>query len=109
MASCSDNVLLSSYANGLPAEAKLRYVSKLSYNKGTSFLPDPYVLNTGWVDDSSVYGLHLQFGDIYCYLIDTPGKFTKESLKAYTSFCLCCLHAQVFFTALYKFFSYRIV
>jgi hypothetical protein len=53
MASSSENVLLSSYASGIPAEAKLQYVSKLSYSKETSFLPDPYVLNTGWVDDHS--------------------------------------------------------
>ena len=44
MASCSENVCLSSYASSLPIEAKLRYVSKLAYNKGTSFLPDPYAL-----------------------------------------------------------------
>ena len=54
MASCSENVCLSSYASSLPIEAKLRYVSKLAYNKGTSFLPDPYALSTGWVDDPAV-------------------------------------------------------
>jgi hypothetical protein len=42
IASCSENVLLSSYASGLPAEAKLQYESILSYNKGTFFLPAPY-------------------------------------------------------------------
>jgi hypothetical protein len=84
MASCSENVCLSSYASSLPIEAKLRYVSKLAYNKGTSFLPDPYALSTGWVDDPAVWP-DLQFGDIYCYLIETPGQFTKESLKAYKS------------------------
>jgi hypothetical protein len=77
MASCSENVLISSYASGSPAEAKLRYELKLTKNKGTSLLPDPYVLNTDWVDDPSVWAA-LQFSDIYFYLIETPGQFAKQ-------------------------------
>jgi len=32
------------YSKALQTVAKLRYVSKLAYNKGTSSLPDPYEL-----------------------------------------------------------------
>jgi hypothetical protein len=73
---------LSMYAESLPAEARKRYKNKLLFNNNC--LPDPYELSTGWLDDLSVWP-DLQFGDIYCYLIETPGTFTKENLKAYKS------------------------
>ena len=37
-----------------------------------------------WLDDPSKWP-EIQFGDIYTYLIDTPGIFTKENLRAYKS------------------------
>jgi hypothetical protein len=76
--------VLSDYVERLPSEAKKRYEEKLKYASGSGCLPDPYAIADGWVDDPSTWP-DLQFGDIYCYLIDTPGMFTKESLKAYKS------------------------
>ena len=75
---------LSEYFTAVDPVAKSRYKSKLTY-KGRSneeiMLPDPYALKEwhngplSWPD--------LTFGDIYTYLIDTPGIYTRESLKAY--------------------------
>ena len=37
-----------------------------------------------WGDSPTLWP-DVKFGDIYTYLIDTPGPFTKESMKAYKS------------------------
>ena len=46
---------------------------------------DPYQLpEEKWIDDVSLWP-QVEFGQIYSYLINTPGQFTKEKLKAYKS------------------------
>jgi hypothetical protein len=72
------------YIEDQSREARQRYKQKLKYNKGVDTLPDPYKLTTGWINDMSVWP-DITFGDIYSYLIDSPGVYTKESLKAYKS------------------------
>ena len=46
---------------------------------------DPYQLcSEAWVDDPSLWP-EVEFPHIYVYLIDTPGEFTREKLKAFKS------------------------
>ena len=73
----------SEYVKSLDPVARSRYHSKLSYNKGASSLPDPYNLK-GWTNNPSSWP-DLTFGDLYTYLIETPGIYTKESLKTFKS------------------------
>ena len=77
---------LSEYFTALDRVAKSRYESKLTY-KGLSnediMLPDPYALKE-WHNDPLSWP-DLMFSDIYTYLIDTPGIYTRESLNAYKS------------------------
>ena len=56
-------------------------ISSLQYGD----VPDPFgLVDDEWVDDVRRWP-QVEFGDIYTYLIDTKGVFTKESLKAYKS------------------------
>ena len=71
----------SKYAKSLDPVARSRYHFKLSYNKGASSLPDPYNLK-GWTNNLSSWP-DSTFGDLYTYLIETIGIYTKESLKAF--------------------------
>lgn len=75
---------LSQYFNNLEVDAKSRYRKKLQYLTSINQLPDPYGLKTGWSDALTLWP-DVTYGDIYNYLIDAPGEFTKESLKAYKS------------------------
>ena len=46
---------------------------------------DPYKISEGdWVDDPKKWP-PVEFGQIYAYLIESTGLFTKEKLKAYKS------------------------
>lgn len=73
----------SEYFSGLDFLAQRRYFLKLKLDGDT--FPDPYDIGEStWVDDVTKWP-NLQFGDIYTYLIDTKGQYTKESLKAYKS------------------------
>ena len=56
------------------------------YNSNDSgVLVDPYsVEDEKWKDDVSLWP-PVEFGEIYTYLIDTPGQFTREKMKAYKS------------------------
>ena len=74
----------SQYANTLQPAAKKRYKAKLEYDDGAGSLPDPYFVKTGWQKDPSTWP-DLTFGDIYHYVINTPGIFSQESMKAYKS------------------------
>jgi hypothetical protein len=81
----SKDLKLSKYVNeNLSQEARNRYVVKLLFDYGRSMLPDPYCLDDGWTDDPHGWP-ELIFGDIFFYLIERPGQFTRESLKAYKS------------------------
>lgn len=71
------------YLDSLDYEARKRYFHKLQTE--SEVLPDPYsVVNELWIDDVRMWP-NLEFGDLYTYLIETKGPFTKESLKAYKS------------------------
>jgi hypothetical protein len=43
-------------------------------------LPDPYLIDKGWVNDPSEWP-DLCFVNIYCYLVDSPGSFTGENSR----------------------------
>ena len=46
---------------------------------------DPYNLSVElWIDDVSRWP-PIEFPHVYTYLIDTPGEFTREKLKAFKS------------------------
>ena len=48
-------------------------------------LPDPYgIAEELWIDDMSIWP-DLQYGDVYNYLIESKGQFTKENLRAFKS------------------------
>ena len=73
------------YFSSLPDPEKKRYMSKIELISKKKFDNDvdPYEMK-GWVDDVSLWP-PIEFGSIYAYLIDTPGEFTREKLKAYKS------------------------
>ena len=76
------------YVNTLPVAEKRRYLLKLEvlYNSNDPDIAiDPYQLDDGkWKDDVTLWP-PVEFGEIYAYLIDTPGPFTREKMKAYKS------------------------
>lgn len=73
----------SSYLSSLNYTAKKRYLEKLK--KGGFNLEDPFsIQDEKWSEDLSQWP-ELEFGDIYGYLIDTKGTYTKEKLRAYKS------------------------
>eukprot|EP00794_Sanderia_malayensis_P002713 gene2713-3138_t len=75
---------MSSYFRSLNQVARNRYSEKLKYGRGTKNLPDPYGVTGGWTDSPKNWP-DVTFGDIFMYLIETPGSYTKEELKAYKS------------------------
>lgn len=75
---------MSLHYKSLDSVARKRYIEKLMYSKGTKSLPDPFALSDGWSDSPHGWP-DITFGDIYVYLIHTPGSYTKEELKAYKS------------------------
>ena len=84
MCLCSVNTSnMSSYFNALDYIAQKRYLAKLNID-GCS-LQDPYAIKeTQWSEDMSKWP-DMQFGNIYTYLINTEGCYTKEKLKAFRS------------------------
>ncbi len=71
------------YSKSLDYPSQRRYANKLQIDGEK--LPDPYeILDTLWQDDVTKWP-NMEFGDLYTYLIDTKGPYTKESLKAYKS------------------------
>ena len=74
---------MSDYVASLDYTAKKRYVEKLKVDG--SELKDPYsIAESQWTEDMKAWP-EIHFGDIYTYLIDTKGIYTKEKLKAYKS------------------------
>ena len=71
-----------SYFSSLLLVAKARYQKKLLL---VGLSTGPYKLpQQAWVDDVTQWP-RVEFPDIVLYLIDTPGEFTREKLKAYKS------------------------
>ena len=63
--------------------AKKRYSEKLTVDGKE--IQDPYKIPVdSWIDDVTKWP-KVEFGDLYTYLIETNGQFTKENLRAYKS------------------------
>ena len=63
----------------------MKKLELLYSSKDPEVVVDPYrVENERRKDDIALWP-PVQFGEIYTYLIDTPGQFTREKLKAYKS------------------------
>ena len=78
---------LSSYASGLDKSDQERYKQKLTVtlNDSDVLLPDPYNKNLdGWFINPKTLP-PTTYGQLYRYLIKTPGPFTGEDLDAYKS------------------------
>ena len=75
---------MSSYFQGSKLVTRNQYLEKLKYVRGKKYLPDPNQLSDGWTDSQRNWP-DVAFGDIYVCLIETPGTYTKEELKAYKS------------------------
>ena len=73
----------SEYYNSLGYIAKKRYSEKLTVDGKE--IQDPYEIPAdSWIDDITKWP-KVEFGDLYTYLIETKGQFTKENLRAYKS------------------------
>ena len=73
----------SSYFESLDYGSAKRYAEKLKMREIE--IPDLYcIADNLWVDNPAKWP-NVEFGNIYIYLIDTKGMFTRESLKAYKS------------------------
>ena len=70
------------YWQGLCSSQKELYSKKLQL---LQLSDDLYaIMEEKWKDDVALWP-KVEFGQIYIYLIDTPGQFTREKLKAYKS------------------------
>ena len=95
----------SEYQSMLDYEAKKRYKEKLSTEP--KILPDPYSLfEEEWIDNITKWP-SIEFGDVYNYLINSTGHYTRliKSLQVLRSVqllckrpCPDCLFSQVFRT-----------
>jgi len=74
---------MSEYVRQLDYEARKHYMAKLDVT-GERF-PDPYNLRENQFVDDVLKWPNVAYGDLYNYLIKTPGPYTKESMDAYKS------------------------
>ena len=83
----------SAYWQSLRSPERANYNRKLQclYSSGklsdveTAASLDPYNFSdSDWCDDLSLWP-PIEFGHIFCYLVDTPGEFTREKLLSYKS------------------------
>ena len=73
----------------LSNDDKTRYSKKLDIIFKDSDAIEPFELSDkNWKDDVSLWP-PLEFEQIYSYLIDTPGEYTKETLKANKNLYVC--------------------
>ena len=75
------------YKDGLSGEDRARYEEKLRVIFADSGLEITDIYNLpdeSWKDDDSLWP-PLEFGQIHVYLIDTPGPYTREKMRAYKS------------------------
>ena len=74
---------MSEYFTSLEFTARKRYLEKLKIDGRE--LDDPFGIDEDqWSEDLTQWP-ELEFGDLYTYLIDSEGVYTKEKLKAYKS------------------------
>ncbi|XP_033118596.1 uncharacterized protein LOC117118188 [Anneissia japonica] len=70
------------YSDKLNLVARERYGAKL---QAAGLESCPYKLEAGcWKNDPTKWP-DVQYPDIYSYLVETPGVFTKEAMKSYKS------------------------
>ena len=75
----------SKYAMGLDSVARERYERKLELFSGGFKVPDPFAMKESeWSLDMTKWP-PVEYADLFNYFINTPGIYTKESLKAYKS------------------------
>ncbi|KAH7979269.1 hypothetical protein HPB49_008912 [Dermacentor silvarum] len=72
---------LSEYVQSLPEIARQRYAEKLEV-RGNQY-PDPYTISV-WKNDPKRWP-NARFGDIYVYLLHTPGPYSAEAMRSYRS------------------------
>ena len=86
----------SEYSATLSKEDFRRYQEKLKLTTGKQ-LTDPYLLKDKWSDDIASLP-EIAWRDVTEHLLDTPGMYTKESIKAYKSleayYYFVCGHVQ---------------
>ena len=76
---------MSNYFKNLSKAAKRRYEEKLNDIRLENIeKSDPFLTSDEWIDDVRKWP-EVDFGQIYVYLIDSPGPYTRESMKAYRS------------------------
>ena len=71
----------------VPSSDRDSYQLKIEIlSQGGETICDPYkVPQEKWIDDTITLWPEVEFGQIYTYLVETPGQFTKEQLEAYKS------------------------
>lgn len=75
----------SGYFKCLSEENKRRYIEKLTYH-GSVCLPDPYDTKNATLFSSELVRLpKVTWPFLFDYLVETPGPFTREKLKAHKS------------------------
>jgi len=75
------------YLSTLSKEDLARYLNKRKFKFGEKIeiLPDPYKLPSKcWRNDPASWP-SISYGDVYFYLIETPGPFDKSSMKSHRS------------------------
>lgn len=79
--------LTSKYARSLDTEDKLRYFDKLKLpcRDGPLYLSDPYGGGLSYRKSYLLLPSNLNFGNIYLYLVDSPGPYDKYDMKNYKS------------------------
>ena len=71
------------YFIALFQQDKKRYIDKLTVEDQR--IPDPYTLpGECWENDCSKWP-NIEYGDVWNYLVHTPGLYTQEAMKAYKS------------------------
>ena len=78
-----DSRMSSEYFHSLEHLAQRVYLENLKIDG--EVLPDPFSISQDlWKDDMTQWP-DLLYGDVYSYLIETKGPYTKEKLRAYKS------------------------
>lgn len=71
---------MSFYYKSLLETCQVDYTDKL-LQLGLGYLcQDPFIDSDNWVNNVSKWP-DVEVGQIYCYLVGSPGKFTRETLK----------------------------
>lgn len=75
---------MSLYYKSLPEAPQREYKEKLLRLGIKDLCFDPFIDGETWEDNVTKWP-DVQFGEIYCYHVDTPGQFTRETSNAYRS------------------------